>query len=78
MAHVRVATQQSTSAEAAARVMSGDDVPTHIVLRAATMPASITDAAWAGALAAQAVDDAIAASAVLSAGAALTLRAELK
>ena len=73
-AHVRVATQQFPSAEAAARAMFGDDVPTDLVLRAAADSASITDATWAGALAAQAVDDAIAAIAVLSAGAALIAR----
>jgi hypothetical protein len=54
--------------------MFGDDVPTDIILRAAADPASITNATWAGALAAQAVDDAIAAIAVLSAGAALIAR----
>lgn len=73
-AHVRTVTQQWPSAEAAARAMFGDDVSTDIILRAAADPASITDATWAGALAAQAVDDAITAIAVLSAGAALIAR----
>ena len=61
-AHVRVATQQFPSAEAAARAMFGDDVPTDLVLRAAADSASITDATWAGALAAQAVNVAITAN----------------
>jgi hypothetical protein len=58
-------------AESAARSLFGRDPTLEIVLRAATSPASVTNSGWAGALAAQVVDDFVASIAVLSAGAAL-------
>ena len=69
-AHVHAFATRSTP-EAAVKALFGKDAPTEIVLRAAADPAGISDATWAGALAQQVVDDAIASIAVLSASAVL-------
>jgi len=69
-AHVRAFVTHNNP-ERAARELFGKDAPTEIVLRAAADPATVSDATWAGALAQQVVDDAIASIAVLSASAAL-------
>src|SRR5262245_46054628 len=45
--------------ESIARQLFGDDEPTQLVLKAATVPASIATSTWAGVLAGQAVADAI-------------------
>ena len=64
-----------TTPEAAARTMFGDaDQPTLALTRAAATQATTTDSTWAGALARQAVDDAVAAATALSAGADLITR----
>jgi hypothetical protein len=52
----------------------GDDKVTGIVVKGSVPPATITDAGWAGALAATAVDDFVAAMTSLSAGADLIAR----
>ena len=72
-AHAR-ARVNKTFPEAEARAMFGGDRVTELVLKAASAPATTGSAAWAGALAAQAIDDAIAAMTSLSAGAKLISR----
>jgi hypothetical protein len=72
-AHVK-AYVDGTTAEAAAATTYGASDPSTILLRAASAPATLTNATWAGALAAVAVDDTIAAMTSLSAGADLISR----
>jgi hypothetical protein len=63
-----------TFPEQEVKAMFGDDRITGLLLKGATAPATTGSAAWAGALAAQAVDDTIAAMTSLSAGADLIAR----
>jgi hypothetical protein len=72
--HVRGAATR-TSVEATAKSLFGHDpVTTMLLQRAATGPATIGNAAWAGAIAGQAVFDAVAEITSLSAGAELIQR----
>src|SRR5262249_41974367 len=61
VAHARARVDRTT-AEVACETMFGAKDPSVILLRAASAPATLTNAAWAGALAAQAVDDSTAAA----------------
>jgi hypothetical protein len=75
-AYLRAAIVKGNSAQACARKMfdDGGDRITDIIIKAASAPATIGNAGWAGNIAGQAIDDSIAAIASLSAGAALIQR----
>ena len=72
-AHVRSHVTNELPEKSATRLF-GDDKVTGIILKGSVPPATIIDAGWAGALAAQAVDDTIMAMTSLSAGADLIAR----
>jgi hypothetical protein len=63
-----------TSPEAAARDLFGDDVVSEILLKAASSPATTVTPAWAGALAATAIEDSVMQISSVSAAAALFQR----
>src|SRR5262245_52988292 len=72
-AHVRAFRLQQTP-QRSAKDLFGDDEPTGLILRSAQTQATIASPTWAGALAQQAIEDAVMAIASVSAAAALIQR----
>jgi len=73
-AFARAYVDGSTPEDTARALFGTNDQATTVLTRAATNPATITNAGWAGTIAQQSVDDTIAAIASLSAGAELLTR----
>src|SRR5262249_17781663 len=69
-AHIRGYVARTTPERAARELLGNDTVPAE-VLRAASSPATIANAGWAGALAETAIDDSIQAMTAISAAAGL-------